>query len=267
MHYSTCLIIASLFVLASILGCSSQSSIDVASNLTVFAASSSFEAFQVIGSEFELLHPGVQIDFSFAGSSTLRAQLELGAVADLFVSANERQMALAYQADLLLASPRLIAFNNLAVVVPSGSKQVATLKDLTAPDIRIVIALPEVPVGAYARLALARMDGAPGFGEEFSDNVLNNVVSQEGNVRHVIAKVLLGEADAAIVYRSDLAGSSSDRIDAITIPPRFNVEARYLGAVTQNAPNLELAKDFLDFILSETSQKILQDYGFVEVAQ
>ena len=267
MRYSPRLIIASLFVLASLPGCSSQSSIDAASHLTVFAASSSSEAFQVIGSEFKLLHPGVLIDFSFAASSTLRAQLELGAVADLFVSANERQMELAYQADLLLAAPRLIAFNSLVVVVPSGSKQVATLKDLTAPDIRIVIALPEVPVGAYARLALARMDGAPGFDEDFSHKVLSNVVSQERNVRHVIAKVLLGEADAAIAYRSDLAGNSSDRIDAITIPPRFNVEARYLSAVTQTAPNLNLAEDFQDFILSATSRKILQDYGFVGVPQ
>ena len=267
MRYSPCLLIAPLFVLAAFPGCFSQSSIDPTSHLTVFAASSSSEAFQVIGAEFELLHPGVQIDFSFAGSSTLRAQLEFGAVADLFVSANERQMELAYQADLLLASPRLIAFNNLVVVVPAGSKQVTTLKDLTAPGIRIVIALPEVPVGAYARLALVRMNGAPGFDRDFSQKVLTNVVSQEGNVRHVIAKVLLGEADAAIAYRSDLAGSSSDRIDAITVPPRFNVEARYLGAVTQNAPNLDLAEDFLDFILSATSQKILQDYGFVRVPQ
>ena len=171
--------------------------------LTVFAAASLADAFTEIGIAFETANPGAAVVFSFAGSQTLRTQIEAGAPADVFASANSTEMDLLIDAGLVAAgAPQVFLSNKLAVILPpTNPKGVEQLQDLARPGLKLVLAAEEVPVGGYARQALDKMNGS--FGKEFKAQVLANVVSNEDNVKQVVAKVQLGEADAGIVYASD----------------------------------------------------------------
>jgi molybdate transport system substrate-binding protein len=164
--------------------------------LTIFAASSLTEAFSEIGAAFESANPGADLTFSFAGSQTLRTQIEAGAPADVFASASMVEMETLVSAGMVAAaSPRIFLNNHLVVILPSTNPAgIQQLQDLSGPGFKLVLAAEEVPVGNYARQSLEKMTRAygPGFGEQ----VLANVVSNEDNVKQVVAKVQLGEADA-----------------------------------------------------------------------
>ena len=231
-------------------------------NLTVFAASSLTDAFEEAGAAFQQERPNVRISFNFASSSTLRAQLELGAGADLFASADISQMDLLQTADALLDVPRLFAANSLAVIVPEGSDTVRTPIDLAGPGVRLALALPDVPAGAYALIALERMGASDGFDDGFYRRAVNNVATQETNVRQVLARVALGEADAGIVYLSDVAGDRARGVEPILLPQGHNVTALYPVAVLRDAREPELAKQFVSFLSSPAAQAILAEHGF-----
>lgn len=224
--------------------------------LVVFAAASLRDAFEAMGEKFRQEHRGVQVTFNFAGSQELRTQIEHGAPADVFAAANQEHIeSLAAQN---LAQPAVeFAENQLVVVVPKGAKAVSRFEDLPAAE-RIVIGVPEVPVGKYTREVLAK---ASAKWPEFESKVMARVVSQELNVRQVLAKVALGEADAAIVYRTD-AASAPDKVDAIPIPPELNVTARYPIAVLTKAPHPELAAKWVAYVRSPAGQEILTRFGF-----
>ena len=244
-------------------GCSSESSsAGTSSRLTVFAASSLADAFQELGAAFQREHLGVKLAFNFAGSSTLRTQLELGARADLFASADTRQMELAQRACVVMETPEIFATNSLVLVTSPGNQEVQSLKDLSKPGARLLLALPEVPVGAYARLFLNKMEASLSFDDGFSQRVLANLASEEINVRQVLAKVMLGEADAGIVYLSDVTGDAAQRVRTIPIPPEFNVVALYPAAVLRDAQQPALAAEFVSFLGSPNAQAILASYGF-----
>ncbi len=181
-----------------------------AQDLTVFAASSLTESFQSIAAAFEGRHEGVHVLLNFAGSSALALQIVQGAPADVFASANPQQMQKVVDEGLTAADPQIFAENRLVVIVPASSG-LSDLLGLARPGIALVLAAPEVPVGAYARQALASMDGD--FGADFSARVMANVVSEEPNTRQVAAKVELGEADAAVVYATDAAVTRGDTND------------------------------------------------------
>ena len=246
-----------LAVTALLSGCSSESS-----RLTVFAASSLADAFQELGDAFEREHPGVEIAFNFAGSSTLRTQLELGARADIFASADTRQMELAQRAGVVEEAPQVFASNSLVLVTYSGNQEVRTLQDLSKPGVRLVLALPSVPAGAYARLSLQKMEASLSFDDAFSGRVLANLVSEEINVRQVLAKVLLGEADAGFVYASDVTGDAARRVRTTPIPSEFNVAVLYPAALLRDAQQPALAAAFISFLGSPNAQAILASYGF-----
>ncbi|HEY0839344.1 MAG TPA: molybdate ABC transporter substrate-binding protein [Vulgatibacter sp.] len=224
--------------------------------IVVFAASSLREAFESIGAEFERSHPGVAVSFNFAGTQELRSQLEHGARADVFASADPHHMDALVAADLV-ASPAIFATNE-PVIVSSRDGGVRSLADLAVAD-RIVLGAPEVPIGRYAAGILERAQAR--MGDDFRARVEARVVSREFNVGQVLAKVELGEAQAGIVYRTD-ARRGSGRIAVVAIPADLIVEARYPIAVTKDASHAELARAFVELALSDAGRRALEGAGF-----
>jgi molybdate transport system substrate-binding protein len=228
--------------------------------LTVFAAASLLDAFNEIGKSFEAANPGVTVVFNFDGSQSLRTQLEQGAVADVFASANQKEMD-ALTAQSLISNPQVFAANQLVVILPPGNAaNIQTLADLARPGLLLVLAAEEVPVGQYSREALGKLEAE--FGPGFKDEVLANVVSEENNVKQVVAKVQLGEADAGIVYNSDAVAAPG--LGTLAIPAEHNITASYPIATPANAPNRDLAEAFVAYVLSSDGQATLKKWGFSE---
>lgn len=228
-----------------------------AQTIVVSAASSLTESFLELVEIFEARHEGAQVDLNFGGSSTLAAQITQGAPVSVFASANEAQMNVVVAAGLVEGEPSEFARNRLVVVTPPGSP-VRALEDLAAEGVTLVLAGPEVPVGAYARAALNRMNAV--FGEGFERAALANVVSEEFNVRLVAAKIELGEADAAIVYVTDALVARG--VETIRIDDAVNVPTSNKVAVIADGPHLELARAFVAWVLSAEGQALLATYGF-----
>lgn len=231
-----------------------------ATRLTVFAASSLTGAFQEVGEAYEASHQNVDVSFNVAGSSTLRTQLTLGARADVFASANLKQLELTRDKGLV-DDYTIFATNGLAVVTPAGESKVNTLEDLLLPGVKVVLAQRDVPVGAYAREMLDRISRFPRFDPGFKRRVLANVVSLETNVNQVVAKIAIGEADAGVVYATNAMGNARS-LDLIAIPGEANVVARYPAAVTTASSQPDAARSFVDYLLSDEGQGILRRHGF-----
>ena len=231
--------------------------------LTVFAAASLRDVFGTLGANFEKEHPGVSIRFNFAGSQELRTQIEQGAPADVFASADTKHMEAARKAGLVDA-PTLFATNTLVIVVPADNPgKVKSLADLATVK-RLVIGTPEVPIGAYTLQILDKAGGK--LGPDFPARVQARVASREFNVRQVLTKVMLREADAGIVYRTD-AKSGGDKVRIVEIPAQFNVLAEYPIAVVARAPRAELARAWIASLTGSTGQSALADAGFGRVSK
>lgn len=232
--------------------------------LTIFAAASLAEAFTELAAQFEAAHPGVRVTLNFAGSQQLAQQIAQGAPGDVFAGANEAQMAAAVASGRIdAAAPRLFAQNRLAVIFPADNPaNLQQLTDLARPGLKLVLAAAEVPAGQYARIFLDKASQDAALGASYAAAVLANVVSYEQNVRTVLTKVALGEADAGIVYTSD-AGSSGEPIGSLAIPDDLNQIARYPIAPLNDSPQPELAQAFVDAILSPAGQAVLQQHGFL----
>jgi molybdate transport system substrate-binding protein len=234
--------------------------------LTVFTAASLTEAFKEMGATIEQANPGTRVIFNFAGSSTLRTQLAQGARADVFASADEPNMQGAQKEGTIASEPRLFVRNQLVAIVPAANPaQVMRLQDLAQPGVKLVLTNKEVPVGNYARQALAKMSQDGAFGPDFATRVLASLVSEETNVKQVVAKVQLGEAHAGIVYSSDVTPAVRGAVQVLSIPEPFNVIAHYPIAVVRDAPNVAGARAFIDFVLSPAGQAILTKHGFLAV--
>jgi len=222
--------------------------------LTVFAAASLRESFEDLAKTFES-KSGVKVRVNLAGSHELRTQIENGARADVFASADQKHMAALVNASLV-ATPRVFARNTPVIIVPRGNPaKVGSFEQLTKAH-KLVIGVPEVPIGTYT---LQILDNA---GAGFKTKVLANVASRELNVRQVLAKVSLGEADAGIVYRTD-AIAGKDKVEIIEIPAKLNAIAEYPVAVLSKAPQAAAARAFVDLLLSAEGQKRLAAAGFV----
>jgi len=238
-----------------VLGSAASSRADDSREITVFAAASLRESFEALAKTFEAKSPGVKVHLNLAGSQELRTQIENGARADIFASADQKHMAALVKANLVTA-PRVFARNTPVIIVPKGNPgHVASFEQLINAK-KIVIGVPEVPIGNYT---LQILDKA---GADFKQKVLGNVVSRELNVRQVLAKVSLGEADAGIVYKTD-AMASKDKVEIIEIPAKVNVIAEYPVAVLAKAPEAAAARAFIDLLLSADGQKRLVASGFV----
>lgn len=228
---------------------------DDSRDVTVFAAASLRESFEDLARAFEARHPGLKVRLNLAGSQELRTQIEHGARADVFAAADQKHMDALVTAKLA-AAPRVFARNTPVVIVPRGNPAKVGSFDQLPGARKIVIGVPEVPIGSYT---LQILDKA---GAAFKDRVLAHVASRELNVRQVLAKVALGEADAGIVYRTD-AMASKDKVEIIEIPVKVNVVAEYPVAVLAKAPQPAAAKAFVDLLLSADGQKRLAAVGFV----
>jgi len=232
--------------------------------LTIFAAASLTEAFADIGRRFEQENPGARIRFNYAGSQQLVLQIHQGARADVFASADERWMKAVTDSGLAAGPPAVFAHNRLVVVIPAANPgRIDRLQDLTRRGLKVVIAAGAVPVGRYTRQALDQLAGAPGFTADYPTRVLANVVSHEENVKAVATKVQLGEADAGIVYRSDVTPSVARVTRVLDIPDEYNVIATYPIAVLRQSADQELARRFVAFVLGANGQRALAARGFI----
>ncbi|HZY45604.1 MAG TPA: molybdate ABC transporter substrate-binding protein, partial [Anaerolineae bacterium] len=231
--------------------------------LTVFAASSLTDAYNEIGTAFSADHPDVTVQFNFAGSQQLRTQLEQGAIADVFASANTKEMNTAITSNLIVSgTQQTFLHNRLIVILPKNNPAaIQSLQDLAKPKLKIILAAPAVPVGGYALTALDKMNVE--FGATFSMTVVANVVSYEDNVKQVVAKIQLGEGDAGIVYSSDVTPAAAPQLSTIDIPDKYNVLATYPIAVLKAAPHSQAATAFVEYVLSDKGQSILQKWGFL----
>ncbi len=226
--------------------------------LVVFAAASLIDAFSEVATRFEETHPGLNVLLNLASSSELAIQLSEGAPADVFASANQAQMQAAAEAGRISGEPVLFATNRLTIIVPADNPAgLQTPADLAKPGLRLVLAAPGVPVREYTDQSIALLGDVV-----FQTAVYANLASEEPNVRQVVTKVSLGEADAGIVYASDVTPDISSLVLQIDIPDAQNVLATYPMAVVEGAPAGEQAKDFMDFVLSPEGQAILQKWGF-----
>ena len=238
-----------------------------ADTVTVFAAASLAEPFRVVADAFEADTPGVKVTFNFAGSQALRTQLEHGARADVFASADWEQMAAIRKANLLGNTPEYFATNRMAVVAPVGSSAVQSMGDLARPGVSIAIASAEAPAGAYALTTLNLMAESDDFPNDFAERVLANVVTRETNVRAVAQKVALGEVDAGMVYETDAQSAQhGGAFRVIEIPLQFNPAAEYPIAALGGAVNPQVALDFIEFVQGDDGQAILRKYGFAPPA-
>jgi molybdate transport system substrate-binding protein len=232
--------------------------------LTVYAAASLTEAFTEIGKEFEASNPGARVVFNFGGSQNLRTQIEQGAIADVFASANTKEMDTLVSQNLIEGgAPKVFLTNQLVVILPKDNPAgVASLEELSKPGLKLILAAEEVPAGRYSRQVLGNLNAK--FGADYKSKVLANVVSNEDNIRQAVTKIQLGEADASIVYISDAV--AVPELQRIGIPADVNVIAEYLIAPLAGSENSELAEAFIDYILSTDSQAVLKKWGFTPVA-
>lgn len=236
------------------------------SMLTVFAAASLTEAFTEIAEEYESLNPGSKVVVNFAGSQQLAQQLSQGAPADVYASADQKQMENVIHAGRVKrGTEKVFITNQLVVILPAENPgSIQDLGDLVEAGLQIILADGAVPVGRYSMEMLDNASQQSGYGVKFKEDVLNNVVSYEENVRAVLSKILLGEADAGIVYLSDAFGAQEGQIGLIDIPDQVNVTASYFLAPISDSSNPNLARKFIDFILSPAGQEIITRYGFRE---
>jgi molybdate transport system substrate-binding protein len=226
-------------------------SVAAAETVTVFAAASLTEAFRTLGRDFEAAHAGAKVEFNFASSSTLARQIVEGAPADVFVSADEENMQKATAAGEVAGTPQVFARNRLAIIVTRGNpRHVTGLADLGRPGLTIALAAPAVPVGRYAAEAFAKAGVPVPAG------------SNEADVKAVVTRVSMGEADAGVVYTTDVA-AGGDRIEAVSIPDAHNVLARYPIAATKHAPNEAGARAFVAHVLSPAGRRVLTAAGFL----
>jgi molybdate transport system substrate-binding protein len=218
------------------------------SGIKVFAAASLTAAFNELGPQFTAANGGTKVTFNFAGSQALATQLQQGAPADVFASADIPNMD---KAKDLVGTPQNFASNQLQIVVEKGNpKGVKGLDDLASPDLKVVLAAGEVPAGNYAQQALEKAD------------VAVKPVSQEDNVKAVVNKVALGEADAGIVYVTDVT-AGGDKVEGVDIPEDLNVLATYPIATVKASEAQDKAQAFIDLVLSDQGQQVLKRYRFL----
>ncbi|MFE2944859.1 molybdate ABC transporter substrate-binding protein [Streptomyces sp. NPDC059255] len=215
--------------------------------LTVLAAASLTDVFKTAGAAYEKANPGTRLTFSFAGSQELAAQVDQGAPADALVTADTKTMD-GLRGDT--GTPTVIAKNRLVIAVGEGNPdKIENLKGLADPKLKVVLAAPEVPVGRYSKQVLD------------AQKITVKPVSQEPNVRAVLSKVELGEADAGIVYKTD-AATATDKVDAVEIPDTQNAIAQYPAATLKTSKNADAAAAFVSWLSGPEAQKILQAAGF-----
>lgn len=231
-------------------------------DLTIYAATSLTDAFESLASAFEAEQPGVSLHLNFSSSSSLAAQIIAGAPADIFASANEKQMELAVADGRIDGeTARAFAHNRLVLALPVDNPAgIESVRDLADEGYLLVLAAAGTPIRAYTDAMLQSHHDE--FGADFSLRVRRNLASEESNVRQVVARLALGEADAGIVYQTDALGDVADQLLVIEIDAARNQLAAYSIAPLSDSANLDLAAQFIDFVLDDAGRAILTEHGF-----
>ena len=231
-------------------GGSSSSSAKVSGQVTVFAAASLKESFTTLGETFEKQHPGTEVTFNYAGSDTLAASITSGAPADVFASASPKTMATVTDAGAAAGTPVTFVRNQLEIAtLPGNPDRVSSLKDLTGSGLKVVLCDKTVPCGAAARKAL------DASGLELTP------VSYEQDVKAALTKVELKEADAAVVYKTDVK-AAGDKVTGVDFPESAEAVNDYPITLLKNAPNTDAAKAFIELVKSAEGQRVLTGAGF-----
>ena len=229
-----------------------SSASDESKTLTVYAAASLTSSFEEIGNQFEADHEGVTVKFSFAGSSDLVAQIQQGAPADVFASADTNNMDKATADDLVEGDPVDFATNTLEIAVPPDNPAgVASLEDVAKSGTKVVVCAAEVPCGAAAQ------------GVEEAAGVDIKPVSEEQSVTDVLNKVTTGEADAGLVYVTDVK-AAGDKVKGIAFPESSSVVNTYPIGALADSKNKDLAQEFVDLVTGDAGQQVLADAGFAK---
>ncbi|MGX1560102.1 molybdate ABC transporter substrate-binding protein [Streptomyces sp. NPDC055506] len=221
-------------------------------DVTVFAAASLKESFTTLGKEFEKAHPGTKVDFSFGGSDSLAASITGGAPADVFASASPKTMKIVTDAGDASGTPATFVRNQLEIAtLPGNPGKVSSLKDLTDSDLKVVLCDKAVPCGAAAQKALdaSRLKLTP--------------VSYEEDVKSALNKVVLKEADAAVVYKTDVK-AAGDKVEGVEFPESADAVNDYPITLLKSSENTETAKAFMELVQSPEGQKVLNEAGFLK---
>lgn len=229
--------------------------------ISVFAASSLSESLRAIVDDYQRQHPTIDITLNFAGSQTLATQIEQGAPADLFISADWRVMA-RLQGEGLVENPQALLHNRLVLAVRNDLKPpLTTLADLARPGLLLAIGNRQVPIGSYTQKLFTNLAADPAYGLTLLSKIEQNIVSEEGRVKAIVAKLLLDEVDAGIIYQSDLSAANADQLTAISLPEAHNPRALYPLAKVAGAN--KHSADFSAFLRNDTAQQIFVQHGFI----
>jgi molybdate transport system substrate-binding protein len=242
-------------VVLGLLQATSRCGPDSQATVRIYAASSLAEALLEVADDYNAQSKRNEVSTTFGSSATLATQITEGAPASVFISANEEQM------QRLIDAGKVDSFVSLAtnsLVVASTNTWVRSFQDLAEPGVRLVIGAKDVPLGAYAREAITKAGRSGVYGPAFAERVFANIRSEEANAGAVVAKLQLGEADAAIVYATDIMNRPG--LTSITIEPQFNVRACYVIGVVRGSGSG--ARQFLEFLLGPHGQAILAEHGF-----
>ena len=229
---------------------SAPSSAPSSGSLTVFAAASLTATFTELSHDFEAAHPGAKVNFDFGGSSDLVSQLQNGAPADVFASADQANMTKATNSGLAAGTPQVFATNVLEIAVPpSNPAGIHTFQDLTKPGVRLVVCAQQVPCGSATQKA-AKAAG-----------LSLKPVSEEQSVTDVLGKVISGDADAGLVYVTDVKGAGG-KASGVKFPESSSAVNSYPIVALRESANAALAQEFVDFVRGSQGQKVLGDAGF-----
>jgi molybdate transport system substrate-binding protein len=239
----------------------------VSGEVVVFAASSLTDVFQDMAMAFQQANPNAKLTFNFGASSQLATQLGQGASADAFASADTTQMDNAKKSGAVTGQDKVFAGNRLVLITPKDNPaQVNSVKDLAKDGVKFVTAQPSVPIGTYTAQMLDKASADPNYGSDFKSKVQANTVSQEDNVRQVVSKVQLGEADAAIVYSTDPTPQVRDQLNIIDVPDPIQTLASYPIAVAKGS-NASGGEAFVSYVLGPDGQATLKKWGFLPPPQ
>ncbi len=253
--------LSSLIMLSG--GCSSKHTDKVSKEeITVFAASSLTESLEEVIELFKQENPQVKIRLNVDSTSRLRVQIQQGVQGDIFLSANKEHYDVLKEQGYILEG-EVFLYNSMVLIVPEDNPaHIENIEDLQN-KCKLVLAQKEVPAGGYAREIIHSLSGP--FGAEFEKKVLNNIVSEENNVKQVVNKVVIGEADAAFVYLSDVTQSVKQKVKVLSIPPEHNSRAEYWTSKLTKENQSEYAQRFYDFLISKEGQETFEKYGFKSV--
>jgi molybdate transport system substrate-binding protein len=255
------LLIMTLSLTILSVGCAAKQK-DEKKEITVFAASSLTESMEQVIKLFQKENTDVKVKLNLESTSRLRLQIEQGVEADIFLSASKNHYDALNEKGYISKGQPLLE-NSMVVIVPKDNPaQIEKIEDIQ-DKCKLVLAQKEVPAGDYARVIIHSLSSE--LGEEFENKVLNNIVSEENNVKQVVNKVVMGEADVAFVYSSDVTSSVKAKVSVLNIDPKHNVKAGYWASILKMEKENEYVEKFYEFLLSEQGQGIFRRYGFESI--